>query len=615
MGYKIFLDDIRVPTDVYPKTNNESWVIIRNLTDFKKTIEEKGAPSFISFDNDLGENLEEGKDAVKWLVFDKEADIRNMDFKVHSANSSGVREYMIGTLNNWKKHLSEQQDSLNEGFRNKISGIILEYLQAAQKVYFNTGKLNKNDEDIILSITNGDNYTKIISDIFYEFTKSRYKGKNNVSLGKVDIELIKSYYEQLKSYNKNVFPIKGLNITGVKNTNELIGSLNERGKILEEMKKLPSVAIRNLKNDIRKERSYDELRSYQHDLNYFVGHLSLLDNRDEKMKDAVLRKMFKSYTTIEDLSAFIQEKESLLGGLSFTKNKVKDICDEYYSGCRIVYDKENIMVVEIDEPRGMARIGCNSLWCFSYGKGNNWNQFNSYSTNGIVYVIIDFNYKPDTLDFMHVLIKPVDWDGSGFDDDNDRSSALYSMDNEPVSSPEHYLIDWVGSEEKAKEIFNFYEEYISKEEKEKQEKEKQQDLISLKINIEEFFNEFYGSADVPFPDFNEFYEKYLEKYPDNDSIDSDEVKKLVAQVLSDKKTNPKQMSLFETMLRHKIRNFIFENEEDLLPEELIDTFANRIKKLFNSGATKDHPSIEKELNRIRSINGDKIPQKILELLK
>lgn len=105
MDYKIFLDDIRVPTDIYPKTNNDDWLVIRNLTDFKNIIETRGIPDYISFDNDLGDSMEEGKDAVKWMVYEKWFDISNMDFMVHSANSSGVREYIEALLKNWKKEL------------------------------------------------------------------------------------------------------------------------------------------------------------------------------------------------------------------------------------------------------------------------------------------------------------------------------------------------------------------------------------------------------------------------------------------------------------------------------------------------------------------------------
>lgn len=104
-GYNVFLDDLRIPTDIYPNTNNDSWLIARTLDEFKNIIETHGVPDYISFDNDLGKSLEEGKDAVKWMVYDKELDISDMEFIVHSANVSGVREYIIALFNNWKKEL------------------------------------------------------------------------------------------------------------------------------------------------------------------------------------------------------------------------------------------------------------------------------------------------------------------------------------------------------------------------------------------------------------------------------------------------------------------------------------------------------------------------------
>jgi hypothetical protein len=109
MSYKIYLDDIRMPTDTYPKTQDSDWLIIRNLTDFKNTIETKGVPDYISFDNDLGESLEEGKEAVKWMVYEKELDISDLEYKAHSANIGGPREDMIGLLNNWKKELKRRK--------------------------------------------------------------------------------------------------------------------------------------------------------------------------------------------------------------------------------------------------------------------------------------------------------------------------------------------------------------------------------------------------------------------------------------------------------------------------------------------------------------------------
>ena len=43
-----------------------------------------------------------------------------------------------------------------------------EYRQLADKIYFNTDKLNQNDRNIIYDrITQGDNTTKIISDMYF----------------------------------------------------------------------------------------------------------------------------------------------------------------------------------------------------------------------------------------------------------------------------------------------------------------------------------------------------------------------------------------------------------------------------------------------------------------
>jgi len=125
MSYKLFLDDLRIPTDIYPNAISGEWLVVRNLKEFKSTIESKGVPKYISFDNDLGKSLEEGKDAMKWMVFEKELDISEMGFRVHSANSSGVREYVEGTLNNWKKELMKNSME-DKKIRSEIRKILQE---------------------------------------------------------------------------------------------------------------------------------------------------------------------------------------------------------------------------------------------------------------------------------------------------------------------------------------------------------------------------------------------------------------------------------------------------------------------------------------------------------
>ena len=128
MEYKIFLDDLRMPTDIYPNTNNGDWLIIRNLTDFKKTILEKGVPEFISFDNDLGDSMEEGKHAAKWMTYDMELNTSNMEFKVHSANSGGPggpKGDIASWFNNWNKELTKRKIEDKNKLRMEVRKILV----------------------------------------------------------------------------------------------------------------------------------------------------------------------------------------------------------------------------------------------------------------------------------------------------------------------------------------------------------------------------------------------------------------------------------------------------------------------------------------------------------
>jgi hypothetical protein len=109
---RLFLDDIRVPYDVFKMTinpifeNNEDWVIVRDYYQFINYIKKYGLPEFISFDHDLSYEhyLEEnqsdieyetliektGYDASKWLVeYCMENGIEIPNYYVHSANPEG----------------------------------------------------------------------------------------------------------------------------------------------------------------------------------------------------------------------------------------------------------------------------------------------------------------------------------------------------------------------------------------------------------------------------------------------------------------------------------------------------------------------------------------------
>lgn len=329
--------------------------------------------------------------------------------------TKGLRKFIATTIS---EYLNEQQ-------------ILNENIQLADKIYFKTGKLSEDDKKIILSITNGNNYTKLISD-FYYYLKQTSFNQNEL------IKKLKPLYSDALNYNKNIYPIIGYDVYNPSNISEIISGLEKRHKVIEEIKKLPSIATRNLKDDIRKERTSIELGEYLQDLEYFMSHYSLLSNRDKDTQIKILRKMFKGNTTLEQLMRFVDEKENFIGGVDFKKEDVKKLSES--EDFEIIYEQGNVMIVRVDSPDGIKAIGCNSLWCFTYGSGfdSAYRQWSNYSYNDIVYVLIDFREKSDSEDFMHVLIKPLTDEDDNFieyDEDNEDEHPIYNMSNENFTNP------------------------------------------------------------------------------------------------------------------------------------------------------------------------------------
>lgn len=108
---KLFLDDIRSVDMVYDKVMVHEFDVVRSFNEFLEYIKKNGLPHFISFDNDLGlddygEVAPDGYAAAKWLVYESGLDLKNLEFKVHSANPIAA-EQIKGLLNNYIKHLNE----------------------------------------------------------------------------------------------------------------------------------------------------------------------------------------------------------------------------------------------------------------------------------------------------------------------------------------------------------------------------------------------------------------------------------------------------------------------------------------------------------------------------
>lgn len=315
----------------------------------------------------------------------------------------------------------------------EINNFIKENKQLADKIYFDTGKLSLRHKEMVLDVTRGDNYTKLIADFCYHLFK------NDIIVDSSDLhENLEFLYNEIKNYNKNVFPIIGYDVYKPENVGDIIRSLEVRNEIIETIRKLPSFAIRNLKNDIRIERNYNKLKNYLNDLSHFMWFYNALGNRPKEIQKKILQKMFTGgNTTMEDLMNFADDKENFIGGVEITKEDVKEMSK--YEDFEIIYEQDNSMIVRVDSAEGIKNIGCNSLWCFTYGEdfleaARNWSQ---YSHNDMVYVLIDFNDNVYSPEFMHVLTKPlIDENGRFIEYDGDGDDyPLYDMLNDNFQNP------------------------------------------------------------------------------------------------------------------------------------------------------------------------------------
>jgi hypothetical protein len=109
---RLFLDDLRTVEMIYDKSEVDGFDVVRNYNEFVSYIKSKGLPDFISFDNDLGLDTNDkvapdGYACAKWLVYESGLDLRNLEFKVHSANPVAA-EQIRGLLTNYIKHLKAE---------------------------------------------------------------------------------------------------------------------------------------------------------------------------------------------------------------------------------------------------------------------------------------------------------------------------------------------------------------------------------------------------------------------------------------------------------------------------------------------------------------------------
>lgn len=353
--------------------------------------------------------------------------------------------------------------------------ILNENLQLAEKIYFSTGVLDEKWKNYILKITNGDYTTKVISDIIADKVKN---GKRHELVTKE----IQENYTDAKNYDKNIFPIVGFSYENKENINYEHPLLMRR-RTIESFNQLPKIAARNLRNDIRKPRDVYGFSRLVNTMEYILPLLNQLNNRSADIKDKMLRKVFSSDNqTFDDVARFLEEKENVIGGKEFTRKDMDELVVKH--GTPIVYDKNGIVVLDITSKQEIHEFGCMGLWCFTYGShseySDDYKTFDNYSTNGHVYLIINFKSSPENADFMYVLIKPVpeqliknyygDGQNKSFDFygkksyvnyktqgkyESDYESSLYDMTNSAEPDPIHTIDNMVKGDREIFDVFTF----------------------------------------------------------------------------------------------------------------------------------------------------------------
>lgn len=313
----------------------------------------------------------------------------------------------------------------------KFFNIIAENAQKAHKLYVKTNRISDDEWKHILAITKSDYLTKFITEVYL-------RGDMTLS----DLSIL---HARAKAYDSRIFPIKHLDDFQNVNENQLanvIGSLRLRQEIIKKLSNLPGIIKRNLRNDIREKRDSIDFATLKNNIDYIWTCLGLLDNRDERTKNVVLRKILSSeITSFSELASVIDDKSALIGGNKITKEKVKKLI-KYFDNdwdLKLIKEEDKYWIIRVASPEAMKRIGCNALWCFTYGE-NNEETFYNYSHHDMVYLIIDWtaeqeSYQDET--FMVVVIKPIPEIPEEESEDGRYGEIAYDMFNEPINIWSH----------------------------------------------------------------------------------------------------------------------------------------------------------------------------------
>lgn len=270
--------------------------------------------------------------------------------------------------------------------RNFIKALLRENLQQAEKLYFKSGKLNDEIKEGILSITHGDVFTRLVSDLVFHFTRHGLDFTR-------DRRMFENFYRQLTEYDKNVFPVAGnLEEYGITEDNNkhiltLAELLSSREPCIKYLRKLPSVAIRNIKLAIKTPRTnHYFFREMSDKMSELYRILKTIPDTDRTKP--LLKKIFSSDNNLNQMVDVAQHYQYAFTGAVADHDKQTILDNIEYTDAEVIQDSNDVLVVRINSQKAMSTIGCTSAWCFSRPAA--MEHWFDYAGLGFVYIIFDF---------------------------------------------------------------------------------------------------------------------------------------------------------------------------------------------------------------------------------
>ena len=202
----------------------------------------------------------------------------------HEGNVIVIYNDQVIKINRMKK-LGES--NLDEMIRREI-WTMNENPQQMDKDFVKTNLFTDEDRENVMSITNGDAYTRTISHIYawLHQIKPYDRGDERNSVDDFNryykTELIK-IHDSLTKYNKQIFPITNFDPVNTKeHPINVYSAIKRRGEIISFFQQIPSVLLRNLKDEIRKPV---DINHYEYYFKKEIEELSRFFNKLDKLYD------------------------------------------------------------------------------------------------------------------------------------------------------------------------------------------------------------------------------------------------------------------------------------------------------------------------------------------